>query len=619
MTTNAASTDRTREEAVLQRVVDMVEPLTGFNRAQFQDVSSTTERVVVTVEQHFQVGFLIAPESGVGRLPGSTVEVADSASAWTHVTRQKNAAQQELPDRLQRWLDSYGAYYAEALEPEHCLDYHAPVGYEGYCASCNGQGEVTCGTCNGKRRFTCYQCHGTTQTTCSYCTSGRRSCTQCGGRGSWTEYRTRTVTTGTHDNQVTQTENYTEYVTCFSCNGSGTQYCGNCGGTGSVTCSICSGSGYTNCATCQGNGSIRCRNCGATGWLHEQFQLRVSISDNLRFSANISQPEAEWTLESLGSISKFSALMEKIFIGYQIADETTINRSFTGELDVTYLSLSAAGTSYEMVAYGTPPQIFDYKNIVGQLLKGNLNELEAALSKSPRFLPWFNPRLSQALTNFLRDEANQQIAKRAAAAPDQLDRLAGKEFQQAVSADYVRRAVAALHSSIERVYWSGTVLFLPLLLLIPIAVLVLAELKKMVHFGPIPALIVGLSTIAVAILVEVCNRWRLKRRFAPAFGDTLKAVLNHTGTLRRGGKWLRGMTIGGALLGWIGGAVVLATIDINTQHAHMVAYEAKQKAARQKVAQQKAAAHAARLAQKNKKKPGKRGRGAQGAPRVGGR
>jgi len=83
----------------------------------------------------------------------------------------------------------------------------------------------------GYRDITCYECDG----------SGTEYCSNCDGRGE---------------------------VNCDRCDGNGTEECENCDGSGEVDdepCSVCQGNGDVECSECDGNAQFDCNNCGGYG------------------------------------------------------------------------------------------------------------------------------------------------------------------------------------------------------------------------------------------------------------------------------------------------------------------------------------------------------------------
>ena len=103
----------------------------------------------------------------------------------------------------------------------------------------------TCGTCSGRKEVTCYGCNGSGSNRCGTC-NGKREvrCSNCSGRG-----ETNCFWCG---GKGTKTEGYGENER--------TKRCNSCNGKGSNKCSSCS-NGYNTCGTCNGNGEVSCYKC----------------------------------------------------------------------------------------------------------------------------------------------------------------------------------------------------------------------------------------------------------------------------------------------------------------------------------------------------------------------
>jgi hypothetical protein len=248
-------------------------------------------------------------------------------------------------------------------------------------------------------------------------------------------------------------------------------------------------------------------------------------------------------------------------IGEQNATgDDSLARTLPGMVTVTTLTLTAAGTPFQILGYGEPPRVFDYKNVVGRLLESDLAALEEATRRTPRYPPWSSPRLDAALADFLASEANRRIGGRLNEPPDALNRYAAETLRQAVSPDSAGRAVLVLRGAVERVHRTGMPLAVPALLLLPTALLVPAVLRGIIRFGPGPALAVGLATYGAARFLEWLARWRVRRRFGSALGPALPALLDDPSLAQKARKWYRRSAITGGLFGWIGGALIIAVL-----------------------------------------------------------
>jgi len=141
------------------------------------------------------------------------------------------------------------------------------------CVFCDGEGKTDCSLC-ADGTDDCLYCDGTGLDDCIFCEDGKSDCVMCvdgicdscGGTGG-------------------------EWVTCWSCDGSGICYycdglgcslcdytgvCSYCNGTGEEwsecwlcdgtgECYYCNGQGWETCTFCNGEGGETCSECGGDG------------------------------------------------------------------------------------------------------------------------------------------------------------------------------------------------------------------------------------------------------------------------------------------------------------------------------------------------------------------
>jgi hypothetical protein len=178
------------------------------------------------------------------------------------------------------------------------------------------------------------------------CRFGRKSCTQCNGRGSWLEFQTQNLPNGgTVRNQVQRR--------CMGCNGSGQQMCINCNGTGNVT-----------------------RIAEVWGWVEPNSTIRLSTSEGESY---------------LGTFLKNSTLPALIKKGHIKPRVDSVDRGKSGDGPVS-LSLSAdepltvgqLGVKDWRYAFATFGQknVFTYRPFVfDNLLSRVISELADTASK----------------------------------------------------------------------------------------------------------------------------------------------------------------------------------------------------------------------------------------------
>lgn len=552
-----------REEAVLQQVVEQVEPLTRFDRSLFTHISTSAELVTVTAWQRFTVRFQIDDDAGPGGVPNGTTLLSGAVAMRSRMDEGLVQARRALPHRLQQWLDAQTTVRPNArLLARDCFEEPDPVGYHYHCTTCGATGSVICWNCRGNKEVTCPGCQGGGKMTCGVCTRGYQSCGRCGGRGSWIEMRSRPSSSGTP-------VDYPETVHCSACN-QGSIRCNTCGGSSTVPCATCGGKGAVGCGTCQATGELRCTPCQATGWLYERLRLRALVNAEFYAQADAERDEVRLLLSGRDDLTDLAALARDVSCTDAEASAYTIKRTFAAMVDVTTLTLRAADIPLEIIGYGDPPRVFDFKNIVGRLLEADLQFLETVIRSSPKYVPGLRPWLDSALSAFLASEANARIAGvvRANLSPDQIEQIVATDFRQIVSTDYVARAVSAIRESIERTYWGKTLLGVVGVLVLPTLLLVLGDYYHLILFGPKPALCLGIVGLGAALILALYGKQGIDKRFGKALGPSLQGVLGDSGILRRGRRALIWAAVSGALIGWIGGAIISATIFTLQHPAH---------------------------------------------------
>ena len=559
-----------REEAVLQQIIEQVEPLTRFDRSLFKDVSTAAEIAAVTAWQRFTVRFQIDEDTGPGGVPHGTTLLSDAAALRSRMDRELAEVRLNLPQRLQQWLDAQTTVRPEVrLSATDCFEEPDPVGHHYHCSTCGGTGSVICWNCRGNKQVICGGCEGGGTMTCGACSGGYQSCGRCNGQGSWTEMRSRTTSSGTHGDQEFVTVDYPETVYCSACS-NGSIRCGTCGGSAAVTCATCGGTKAVGCGTCGASGELICTPCQATGWLYERLRLRALINAEFYAQADAERDEVRQLLSGRDDLADLATLARGVSCIDEEASAYTIKRTFVAMVDVTTLTLRVADVFLEIIGYGDPPHIFDFKNIVGRLLEADLKALETVLRSSPKYVPGLRPWLDSALSAFLASEANARIAGsvRASLSPDQIEQVMATDFRQIVSADYVARAVSAIRESIECTYWGVNLLGALAVLVLPTLLLVLGDYYRLILFGPKPALCLGIVGLGVALILAWHGKRGVYKRFGKSLGPSLQGVLEDSGILRRGRRVLIWAAVSGALIGWIGGAIISATIFTLQHPAH---------------------------------------------------
>ena len=445
--------EQTLVDALIDRLVDLVEPNTRFDLSSLPLIESEACCVSVVGTQKYAVSFGAERQSGRGRLPATVRKVRSSQELEAFIDAQTKANERDLEPRLSSWLTGQNELPGSPLAPAMCYGGSESAGHEYDCSPCSGAGKTSCVQCRGVGKTSCWSCHGTGMVSCSSCGGkGNISCSNCGGRGQVGEHRERRRT-NTADN-TSWTESYLEYVSCFSCSGRGTQKC-SCS-DGEIPCSTCT-RGKITCMACGGNGKVNCKNCDATGVLNGSATLSCSVSQLLSLEADVAAEEPKRVIESLPTLESLCALTRVESTGSSVGS-SSVSRKLAARMWLTAVRVRAAEEEVQLFGYGDNAVVKDFKNIVGALLKSDLEEVEQALARSPRLPLRPVAALDKALAQFLLSEINEKIGRVGGGGKDALDKFAREALSDAVSSDYVRRAAKAVRSSVTRTFTSEMVL-----------------------------------------------------------------------------------------------------------------------------------------------------------------
>jgi hypothetical protein len=508
-----------------QRLIDLVEPNTRFDRGSLPVLRHAAMRVDVRGSQRYQVSFGVGKASGKGRLGSAVLRCADAHGLEQHLDAHEAQNRQRLGARLEAWSSSQKVLPGAKLTDGQCYDGPGVAGYDHACGTCGGAGRLQCISCSGSGEIICSYCHGSGDVTCGTCKGQRlMPCSSCGGRGQHSAQRAQRRVNSADNREWTEHE--TVWVDCAGCGGRGKQpcgcgngreYCGNCR-RGKITCSTCAGGGQTNCATCD-----------ATGFLNATAWLTCTVRQDFALRAATDIPEAKNTLEAIPSLDAWCALTAVEITGTQIGP-SDVRREFGAAPWLTRIRVLANHTEIELFGYGDAAIVYDFKNVVGTLLARDLASIEAALETSAKLPFRTAPRLDAAIAEFLRSEVNAAIGIVAGAKRERLEGFARDDLQGAVSSDYVLRAARAVRLAAVRTY--AGIVALPILalgLLVGI-VLEVFTLWSIFLFDRDEARIVALcSFLAGALAIEWRARWLLRRRFTPGLATKIIKLLAATG------------------------------------------------------------------------------------------
>lgn len=515
--------------AVVAQVVGVVEPLTRFDRSSLATRAGTTETASAAARQRFVAEYRAESSRGTGALPGGVRALGGAAAVRAHLGAFERGERTALSGRLRDWLARHGADPRARVAAADCLAEAAPVGWSWRCETCGGAGSVQCATCRGMRTVQCGGCGGSGRSSCSSCGgAGRKSCSGCGGTGAvWQAVLVQKSFTNSSGQQEPRSEWEQQRVGCGMCGGRGTLGCDGCGSSGKLTCSTCGATGTVNCMTCGATGSVACGPCAATGTRHEVSRLRCDVIEKTEIAPSSPRAEVTATLEKL-SIADL-ADMASLEPGRAETGDAHAEREFAARIAVTAVTIDAAGRSFEILGYGSPPRVRDFKNVVGALLENDLADLESAVRATWRLSLRPSRRIARPLAGFLASEANARIADVAIGSSSKYEDRRG-----AVSQDYADRATKALRGAVSRLHWSGAWLVVLVFLAIPFPVFrwltpVVVGMRDL--DGVPPAAVAGAALVAILVL-----DWLAKRRVRTACGaergDAVVAALKRSGSLK---------------------------------------------------------------------------------------
>lgn len=518
----SATTPAQRVAALTQHVIDLVEPSTRFDRSSMPVTSHETHQCEVTGTQTFSVSFNADRNNGRGKLAASVLKLANESELNEFAARRIGAHEQALGDRLHQWLRTQRELPGDSLTSADCYSGSETAGFEYTCKPCHGKGKTRCGGCGGFGEVTCNRCHGSQRVDCGVCNGkGETSCSSCSGRGQVGQHRERRVTN--YADNTSYTESYLEWTSCSSCFGRGSKTC-SCS-HGQVSCTNCR-SGKTTCGTCGGSGDIKCKNCDATGILNGSATLTCSVSESLSLQTDDLAEEPKSTIMAIDSLRRLCALTHVRSPACTVSSRG-LARELEARMWLTVIEIQAAGEAVTLFGYGDRSQVFNFKNIVGALLKNDLEELERTLVEGPRIPLGPMPTLDAALDNFLQSEINVRVGQVSGGKKEALEKFARDDLRSAASADYVVRAARAVRVSVNRIFASEMVR--PVLILVLIVSCTAALAPRFNIFTPHEAFWAAiLVTLAGTAICEFRARSRLKARFSADLAPRAIALLKGT-------------------------------------------------------------------------------------------
>jgi hypothetical protein len=534
---------------MLEIVGNFVAPLTRFDRSHLNLLACTSTYVAVRATQTFQPEFTTTAASGVGPLPGDVRDVASANGLQAEVGAMMERAKRTAAERIAAWSDAYGSKPDQPVGTGDVFTSEGRIGYAATCQSCHGAGKTNCLTCGQTGQVRCIQCGGLRKTTCSACSGrGQINCTGCAGQGG---HNRQVEKRGWNAADNRQTVTYeTVWETCRRCNGARTEPCGRCGHSGKVDCSNCGAKGTTVCTNCHGAGTLTCEACNGHGEQHQTAEIACRMDVNLEIGVAATEETVRAELARLTSVDDILGIASEYeAIPQAYADRLT--RVTTAQVAVASATFGIGDASLVLNGYGPDYTIFDYRDIGGALLMGDVQALEAALAQRRNLAP--------ALAGMLESEAHAEIAMRSGAMSKTKRSAAlealSREFRGLASPAYAERASTAIRRGLSRAYFSKLLQWPVFVLALPLAALPVNWLmwRGGVRNQDAPVIFsMMLVTLAAAFLGD---RWigaTLQRDLASGGKPKVSNLFAKLGLTR---NWMIAAGIAALLLSPLGGAL----------------------------------------------------------------
>ncbi len=507
---------KTSADLLYEHVIRLVEPLTRFDRSSLVREAELISEAQGQASWWFFPTFDIDKSESAGPLPSGVRSFPSAAAAQEAATSARDAAKRMLEGRLESWARE-NADDESALTVSDCFDGPYEFGSEATCGSCSGNGKNRCSACGGQGRRRCTTCGGSGSANCGTCGgSGNQRCGSCGGMGRQQRYVTKAVWDGYANRWVTKSQ--TEYQNCSMCMGRGTQTCFTCSGSRTVRCWGCAGSGSVNCGSCGATGQITCSSCEGTGERHQRWRLSCKVSNRLEVKVEHSTSEVVAKLQSLSldglrDIAIVRQVEPKVF-------DDVVGRRYDITCRVTQMVIENGERMVTLAAYGGSAKVFDFKNIVGVLLEGDLAALEQAVEQSSAVSLRPQAPLVEAVTQCLLSEANAQLGE----GGEEAKRL---QAMGGLSGDYAERLTRALRMALARLYFGEIVLGAVIAAVLPAVSLLAAVRLELVTDYSLKALTLSvLGGVATFALMEFMARKKLGESFGEVFGkDKIVGIL----------------------------------------------------------------------------------------------
>lgn len=512
---------------IFSKVADYIERATRFDGS---DISAAEPEVEVDGFVNFHLvqraHIKVNVKKTIGRLPGYADDMLNSAAAEKELRKRLANTKTKLPDAINRWANEDDGSYLRLL-PTHIVKLPKAAGHEWKCSPCCGYGLVNCTQCYSGR-VQCYGCYGRRDVTCNTCSGrGKRNCASCHGSGSVTQY---------YNNQ-------TQYVTCQSCYGSGATSCYSCNSSGRVACNNCAGRGDLQCPSCAGTMRVMCSPCSGAGWFNEcgHFDIEIESNRHNHESQAIDQHSANLMVQI--AIEDLPQYGERVHCAHDV-NGTLIRTSYKFQIPHQKAELQAAQQRFTIYGFGAEARVFDYQNIAGHMLQGDLNVLRQSLVSYKRSQFGGQADVLDALADFTRSELNMVIAEELTGAKPSADlhQAVEAKFGGMVSSDYIASASQSFKSAISQVYRARV--NQPTFSLIGIA-LMLSAMLGILRLPTPNWIATGMLTFIICgvlwVLAETHAQSSIARHFEGVLGKRILEMSKQASSIK---GWSRGVWLG---------------------------------------------------------------------------
>lgn len=381
----------------------------------FRNIEETHSLVSLSSRRTHKIQYEIVKKNVTGHLDQNIRRIRpEDFKSYLSKLAEQNIA--ELPQMAQAWCEVEGRVYEAEPKGQRFLKYRELIGWESNCNKCNGHGKYSCANCSGSGSISCRACSGRGRINCYSCNGRKRlTCYDCNGG-----YR--------YVNGQRQR--------CNTCQGAGERVCYSCEHDGKIKCVQCY-QGLITCAPCGGSGLQNCNRCDATGILSELADLDCEVTEQTYISsAHPPDLEVDEFIHKKMDVSltaKFATMLPSSF-SYQ---DFSILREFNGNMPVGTLKFSLNEKKYLIHDYGLEGAIFDYKNLLNELLGQDLVKLKEASKYSAIYSSSKMASLFIAARNFSSSSLNLEIALAAARmTPVSRDQLKGAMSQESIDDSY---------------------------------------------------------------------------------------------------------------------------------------------------------------------------------------